>query len=194
MGKGKVNYNFVMQLSEIIIPFLTIALAELGDKSQILVFLLSSRTKRHLDLLAGVMLGFLIVDGFAILVGGWVVQLIPAFTLKIISGLIFLVLGTLMLLTKNKDENQKEPPLKNPLVTGFLMIFMAEWGDKTQIASALFATKYNSYMVLFSVMSALFLLSVSAIYLGKIISHRINKNLTTKISGLIFIILGLLSL
>lgn len=182
-----------MSLPDFTIPFLAIALAELGDKSQILVFLLSSRTKKHIQLLIGVMCGFLIVDGFAILIGSWIVTIIPEFWLKTITGIIFVVLGLLMLLNKEKDEENKTH-LTNPLVTGFLMILMAEWGDKTQIASALFAAKYNPFVVFVAVMGALFLLSASAIYFGKLIAHKIDKQLTTKIAGTIFVVLGLLSL
>ncbi len=144
-----------------------------------------------MQLLIGVMLGFLIVDGFAILIGSWIVNLVPAFWLKVITGIIFIILGFLMLFAKN-DDKENEPQLKNPLLTGFLMIFMAEWGDKTQIASALFATKYHPLYVVIAVMAALFLLSVSAIYLVKLITHRINKNITTKVAGIIFIAIGLL--
>ena len=179
---------------DLTIPFVTIALAELGDKSQILVFLLASRTKKHLQFLTGVMLGFFVVDGFAILIGSWVVELIPEIWLKIVTGSVFLLLGLLMFFSKGKDEEEARHQLKNPFITGFGLIFMAEWGDKTQIASALFAAEYNPVLVLISVMAALLLLSVSAIYIGKIIADRINKNLTKKIGGLIFVMLGVLSL
>ncbi len=178
---------------DLIVPFLAVALAELGDKSQILVFLLASRTKKHLQLLIGVMLGFLVVDGFALLVGSWVVQVVPDFWLQVVSGLVFIVLGILMLYAKHDDE-ESVPTLKNPLSSGFLLILIAEWGDKTQIASALFATEYDLLYVFIAVMGALFLLSVSALYLGKFIAHRIDKKITTRVAGVIFIIIGLLAL
>lgn len=181
-------------LPDLSIPFVTIALAELGDKSQILIFLLSSRTKNHLRFLLGVMFGFLIVDGFAIWIGSWLVELVPDLWMKIISGSIFILIGLLMIFAKSEDEKESVPPLKNPLMSGFGLIFLAEWGDKTQIASALFGAQYNPVFVLIAVMSALFLLSASAIYLGKVISHKVNRKYTTRIGGLVFVILGLLSL
>ncbi len=182
----------MMPVTDFTIPFLTVALAELGDKSQILVFLLSSKTKKHFSLLLGVMAGFFVVDGLAILIGSRVVDVIPSFWLKAVTGTVFIVLGVLMLTNKEKDEG-KNTHLKNPLVTGFTMIFMAEWGDKTQIASALFATKYEPMAVFVAVIAALLLLSVSAIYLGKIFADKIDKRLTTKIAGVLFMIIGLSS-
>lgn len=184
----------MLPLPDLTLPFLSIALAELGDKSQLLIFLVSSRTKKHFQFLMGVMLGFLLVDGFAILLGSWVVNLVPEFWLKIVSGLVFLILGLMILLGKEEDEAEEVPSLKNPLVTGFGLIAIAEWGDKTQIASALFAAEYNPLLVLVSVMAALLALSASAVYLGKLFAHKINKKMVTKLGGILFIILGILSL
>lgn len=185
--------DFPLPIADLTIPFLTIALAELGDKSQVLVFLLSSRTKSHLRLLAGVMLGFLMVDGCAILVGSWVVQLVPAFWLKLVAGLVFLVLGLMMILAKH-DGKEAVPHLKNPFLTGFSMILMAEWGDKTQIASAVFAATYNPVLVFIAVLAALLLLSASAIYLGKFIARKFDAGFTTKAAGIVFVGIGLFTL
>lgn len=68
---------------------------------------------------------------------------------------------------------------------------MSEWGDKTQIASGLFATKYNGFMVLTGVMIALTLLSIMAIYLGEFISSKIERKTLTKIAGVLFVLIGL---
>lgn len=182
-----------LPIADLTIPFLTVALAELGDKSQILVFLLSSRTKKHLRLLAGVMLGFLVVDGCAILVGSWVVQLVPAFWLKLVAGLIFVILGLIMTLSKH-DGKESVPHLKTPFLTGFSMILVAEWGDKTQIASALFAATYHPVLVFVSVLTALLVLSASAIYLGKFIAHKLDARFTTKAAGILFVVIGLFTL
>jgi putative Ca2+/H+ antiporter (TMEM165/GDT1 family) len=65
-------------------------------------------------------------------------------------------------------------------------------GDKTQIASGLFATKYNPVMVFIGVISALTILSVMAVYLGKFIALRMNKKTISKVAGIIFVILGIL--
>lgn len=69
---------------------------------------------------------------------------------------------------------------------------IAELGDKTQITSGLFAAQYNSLLVLTGVMTALTLLSILAIYLGKLISAKISQNTISKIAGIVFILLGIL--
>ena len=180
-----------MPLNEIIIPLIAIGLAEMGDKTQLSVILLSSRTREYIPLLAGVMLAFLITDGFAILIGSWMTGIIPLDLLKLISGGVFILFGALILRGDQKEaEEERGLSSGNALLSGFSLIFLSEWGDKTQIASALFATEYNPIMVFIGVMAALFILSVMAIYLGQIISQKVDRKLVSRIAGTLFLIIG----
>jgi len=156
------------------------------------VILLSSRTREYIPLLAGVMLAFLITDGFAILIGSWMTGIIPLGLLKLISGGVFILFGALTL-RGDQEEAEEERGISsgNALVSGFSIIFLSEWGDKTQIASALFATEYDPIMVFIGVMAALFILSVMAIYLGQIISQKVDRKLVSRIAGTLFVTIGL---
>jgi Ca2+/H+ antiporter, TMEM165/GDT1 family len=180
-------------IQDILIPFIAIAIAEFGDKTQISILMLSSKTSQHMQLLLGIMIAFLIVDGIAVLAGAWITTIVPMDLLKLISGIIFIGYGVLMLIKKEKEE-AKETNKKNIFLTGFFLIMITEWGDKTQIAVALFSTTYNPYLVLIGAMIALFILSILAIFLGKIIATKINTKLITNIAGVVFIILGILFL
>lgn len=177
-------------LADLVIPFITIAIAEFGDKTQLSVLLLSTRTGRHLTLLTGVMSAFLLVDGFAILLGAWITEIVPASILKIISGIIFLLFGIATLRDLDGGGAESRTFDDSPFLSGFLVIFLAEWGDKTQIASALFATQYNPWMVLGGTMLALFMLSLSAIYLGRFILRYVKRRTITMAAGLIFVAMG----
>lgn len=177
-------------IEDIIIPLAVIAAAEFGDKTQISILLLSSRCKKHLQILFGVVLAFLIVDGVAIAAGSWITTIIDIKILKIMSGIVFIIFGIFILLNRKKEEEERKYD-KNAFISAFLLIFLTEWGDKTQIAAAIFATQYNALLVFIGTMSALTLLSLIAIFFGKIISDRINKKLINKIAGTVFIILGI---
>lgn len=166
-----------------------VALAEIGDKTQLSILLLSSKTKEYFKLFVGVFLAFLIVDGIAILLGYWITGFLPIWLVQLFSGAVFIGFG-LMTLTDDKNEEENETSFKNPFLTGFSLIFVSEWGDKTQIASALFATKYDPWLVLIGVMIALMILSIMAIYLGRFISGRIDRKVITKVAGAVFIIIG----
>ena len=181
-----------LPLNEIIIPLVAVGLAEMGDKTQLSVILLSSRTREYTSLLVGVMLAFLITDGIAILIGSWVTAVIPLHLLKLISGGVFILFGA-MILRGGQEGAEEESGLSsgNALMSGFSLIFLSEWGDKTQIASALFATEYDPVMVLIGVMAALFILSAMGIYLGRIISEKVDRRLVSRIAGTVFLIIGL---
>jgi putative Ca2+/H+ antiporter (TMEM165/GDT1 family) len=177
-------------LADFLIPFVAIALAELGDKTQLCILFFSSKTKRHVMLLAGVMLAFFVVDGVAIIAGSWVTSVVPQGILKLVSGSIFIVFGILMLLEKSVFQPEKMKS-RNPLAAGFMLIFISEWGDKTQIASGLLATKYDWFFVLAGTLTALLLLSAMAIFLGKFITDKIHPKTVAKIAGAAFVLIGI---
>lgn len=179
-------------LQDVLAPIIAIGIAELGDKTQLSILLLSFRTEKHLQLLFGVMLAFFIVDGMAVLVGWWATSMLPINLLKIFSGIIFIICGVWILIGY-KVKTERRLYFKNAFLSGFVIIFITEWGDKTQIASGLFATKYNALLVLIGTLTALTLLSIIAIYSGKFILSRIDRRVITKIAGSLFILLGILS-
>lgn len=182
---------FEIELDDLIIPLLAVGLAEMGDKTQLSILLLSSRTNEYARLLLGVMLAFLLADGFAILVGSWVNEVIPVHLVKVVSGLVFILFGILILRGESEDEETGSLSAKGAFISGFSMIFLSEWGDKTQIASALFATEYDPRMVFLGVMIALFALTIMAIFLGRYLSQRIDRKAITRAAGVVFLLIGL---
>ena len=178
--------------NDFIIPFLVVGLAELGDKTQLAVFCLSSKTKDYFKLILGVMAAFLIADGLAILFGEFLTKIIPTFYIKLIAGFVFLIVGIFMLFQKEDDEVVCN--LKTPFLSAFTLILISEMGDKTQITAALFAVKYNPLFVFMGVMLALLLLSLMAVYLGKFIFSKIKKSLISQIAGTLFVLIGVLTL
>ena len=176
--------------TDIILPFVSIGLAELGDKTQLAILLLSSKTRRHFQLLAGVMLAFFLVDGLAVLAGTWIMRLVPLGLLRILSGSLFILVGILILKSKEETDEIKNTEIKNPFYSGFLLILLSEFGDKTQIAAGLFATKYNPWMVLTGALLALLMLSLAAIYLGKFLAARLAPKIVSRCAGILFVLMG----
>lgn len=177
-------------LRDLLVPFLTIGLAELGDKTQIAILCLATQTKKHLLLLSGVVLAFFVVDGLAVILGNFITSFIPENYIKIAGGIIFIVFGIITVLRKEEEDTKCE--LRNPFLTGFGVIFVSEFGDKTQIAAGLFATKYNPVLVFAGVIFALTILSLMAVFIGKFLTERINRKLISYIAGAIFIVIGII--
>jgi len=174
---------------DFIIPFIAIAFAELGDKSQLIIMFLASKTRKWFMVLLGAMIAFFIIDGAAILFGRYMSHLVPYYILSTIAGIIFIAFGIFMLV--RKVRKYKKMSLRNPLISTFGFVFLAELGDKTQITSGLFAMVYNPWMVFVGVMLALLLLSLVAVYVGAFISEKVNRRALSIISGLAFILIGL---
>ncbi len=178
-------------MDDILIPLLAVGLAEMGDKTQLSILLLSSRTQEYARLVLGVMLAFLLADGLAILVGSYIDAVVPVTTVKALSGFVFILFGILILKEKGEEEESEQSlSARGAFLSGFSMIFLSEWGDKTQIASALFATEYDPLMVLAGVMIALFILTLMAIFLGRYLSRRIDRKLMSRVAGGIFLLIG----
>jgi len=124
-------------------------------------------------------------------VGSWVTNVIPVHLVKLISGGVFVLFGLLILKGDKDEEEVSNLSPKNAFISGFTMIFLSEWGDKTQIASALFATEYNPWMVFLGVMAALLILSIMAVYLGRFLAGKIDRRVITKVAGVVFLLIGL---
>jgi Ca2+/H+ antiporter, TMEM165/GDT1 family len=180
-------------MKAILIPFLTILLAEFGDKTQLAVLCMSAKTKRHIRLLVGVILGFALVNGVTILFGNYVGRLVPVKVIKVALSLFLVLFGSFLLWSHKGKENGEDYSLRNPFWSGFSVIFLSEIGDKTQIASALFAARYQPILVFIGVMLALSFLSGLTVHVGKKLSDRINQRLLSLIAGSAFIIMGIMS-
>ena len=176
-------------IKEILIPLVTIALAEIGDKTQLTLFCLVAKTQKHTRLFFGAMVAFFIVDGFAILAGEFLSRVIPGNIVKVVSGILFIAFGISFIIQKH--ENNLSYSLKQPFISAFTLILFSEMGDKTQIISGLFASNYNSLLVLIGVILGLAFISFLTIQAGRLFLTKINTNLLHKISGMIFIVLGL---
>ncbi len=176
-------------LADFLIPFITVGVAEFLDKSQLAIVLLATRTKHHTHLLLGIMLAFVIVDGFAVVAGATIATVVPEQAIKLISAAAFLLFGFLLL--RNKHVTLHEGRRKSAFISGFTLVFLSEWGDKTQIASAIFAANYHPGLVFAGIILALFFLTVLALYLGSTLVKKFDKNKIGKIAGLLFIALGI---
>ena len=169
-------------------PFISVGLAELGDKTQLALIFLAAETKNKWKLLVGAIMAFLVVDGLAVVLGAVASTLIPHAAVKTASGLLFILFGILML---KSAEHQKPRVLAgNPLFSAFTLICVAEFGDKTQLATAAFASTRNPLIVLAAAMTALTLISAAAVYFGEKISGRLEPRKTSIIAGTIFITIG----
>jgi putative Ca2+/H+ antiporter (TMEM165/GDT1 family) len=153
--------------------FTVIFLLELPDKTALAALLLATR-HRPLPVFLGAAAAFVIQSAVAVLAGS-LLSLLPRQPIRIGAGLLFLVLAALLIarnLRKEKAEEeraveQEERRHHRPFVTAFSVVFIAEWGDLTQLASAALQARYQQPVVVFTAATlALWTVSAIAVMLG----------------------------
>ncbi|MEX1165257.1 MAG: TMEM165/GDT1 family protein [Hydrogenophaga sp.] len=174
-----------------------VALGEMGDKTQLLAVLLAARFKKPVPIILGILLATLANHALAGAVGGWVAAVLGADVLRWVIGLSFIAMAGWMLIPDQIDGDLavKEVATLGVLGTTFLAFFVAEMGDKTQIATVALAARYNELVwVVAGSTLGMMLANVPAVYLGDKIAERISMAWVHGVSALIFVALGVATL
>lgn len=168
--------------------FALIFLAEIGDKSQLVCMLLASR-HRGWPVLLGAVCAFAILNLLAVLVGSALAGVIPSDWLRWGVAALFLGFGIKALLAKDEDENEEieEMPYRGVFITAFLMIFLAELGDKTQLAVAGLGATEAAVPVYVGATLALAATSLLGVVGGRWLTRKISTQLLHRIGGVMFI-------
>lgn len=174
-----------------LVSFGMIFIAELGDKTQLMVFSLALRYGGG-PVLAGAVLAFALLSGSAALVGNGLAGVLPQDAVTRISAWIFIIFGGYMLIKKDEDkEEQKRPSAHAGMIAAFGLIAVSEMGDKTQIATLLLSVKYQSFYSVF--LGSLAGLSLASL-IGIMVAGRLHKFIPAgyirPISGVLFVLLG----
>lgn len=170
--------------------------AEMGDKTQFLVFSLSLRYGA-LPILLGASLAFAMLNGPGVFIGEKIAYILNPSLIKISSALIFLFFGLLLLF---KSDNEKDScsgnvSKKSGFLLAFTSIFLAEIGDKTQICSLVLGARFKHFAYVFSgCFLALFLATLIGVFLGSYVQKWLPKVPFKKIAGFVMIVTGIFTL
>ena len=123
--------------------FAVVALAEMGDKTQLIAFSLATRYRRPWTVMLGILLATLLNHALAATAGVWVARLIPPAVLAVLLGLSFIGFGFWALVPDTVEEPGQHPGW-GPLASTCVIFFLAEMGDKTQMATVALGARYAS--------------------------------------------------
>ncbi len=177
--------------------FVVIFLAELGDKTQLVTISFASKYP-HIPVFFGVFLGMSMVTILGVVVGTILFNVIDVFYVKILSGAIFIIFGIWTLWEARKQEEEKDrekSEVKNKKVfsTTFIMISIAEFGDKTQFMVIALTAQYSAPILVFLGAILAFALIVGiGVILGKKLSEKVSSKWIDIGSALLFIIIGII--
>lgn len=175
-----------------------VALGEMGDKTQLLALILAARFRQPLPIIAGILVATLANHAAAGAVGGAVAALLGPDVLRWVIGLGFIAMAGWMLIPDEMDDddaNVGNVTRFGVLGTTIVAFFLAEMGDKTQIATVALAARFPDLMaVVASTTLGMMLANVPAVFLGDKVAKAVPMKLVHGVSAFIFLVLGALTL
>lgn len=172
-----------------------VALAEIGDKTQLLAFLLAAKFRRPVPIVLGIFAATIVNHAFAAAVGAWVSSALGPDVMRWVLGLSFLGMAAWIMVPDKIDEDEAKLAKYGVFLTTLIAFFLAEMGDKTQIATVALAARYSSTVaVVAGTTFGMMLANVPAVYFGERIANRVPLRVVHGIAALIFAALGVATL
>lgn len=173
-----------------------IALAEMGDKTQLLAFILAARFKRPLPIVLGILIATLLNHGLAGALGTWITTVIGPDILRWILGVSFIGMAIWALIPDKIEEEETQIASKLGVFGAtFITFFLAEMGDKTQLATIALAAHYAApVMVIAGTTLGMLIADVPAVFIGNKFAQKIPMRLVHSIAAGIFAVMGVLVL
>lgn len=173
-----------------------VALAEIGDKTQLLAFMLAARYRRAAPIVLGIFVATIANHAFAGAVGTWLTSVIGPATLRWILGIGFIAMAIWTLIPDKLDDEDVQ--VKSGLGifgTTLIAFFLAEMGDKTQVATVALAAQYEAFVaVVVGTTLGMMIANVPAVLIGDRLAHRMPVRLVHGIAACVFAVLGVIAL
>ena len=173
-----------------------VALAEMGDKTQLLALVLAARFKKPWPIVLGIFVATLLNHAMAGALGAWVTTQISPQTLRYILGASFIAMAVWMLVPdKLNDEADSKKPRFGVFGTTVVLFFLAEMGDKTQIATVMLAARFDAFIaVVAGTTLGMMLANAPVVWLGERMTRLMPIRVVHLVSAAIFLGLGLWAL
>ena len=173
-----------------------VALAEIGDKTQLLAFILAARFKKPLPIILGILCATVVNHGLAGALGAWITTTISPEMLRWILGASFIGMAIWTLIPDKIEEEETQIASKLGVFGATLItFFLAEMGDKTQIATVAMAAHYaNPVLVVIGTTLGMLIADVPAVFVGDKLAAKIPMKLVHSIAAAIFAALGVATL
>lgn len=172
-----------------------VALAEMGDRTQLLAFLLAARYRKPLPIILAILLATLANHAFAGLIGTWLTALMGPQTLRWVLGLSFIAMAIWVLVPDDLDNTETHASRYGVFGATLVTFFIAEMGDKTQIATVALAAQYQSLIwVVLGTTLGMMIANVPAVYLGDRLAHKLPIKAIHLVAAAIFLALGIATL
>jgi putative Ca2+/H+ antiporter (TMEM165/GDT1 family) len=173
-----------------------VALAEIGDKTQLLAFILAARFKKPVPIILGILAATIVNHGLAGVLGAWITSAISPEILRWVLGLSFIGMAVWTMIPDKIEDEETQVAMKFGVFGATLItFFLAEMGDKTQIATVAMVAHYAApLMVVMGTTLGMLVADVPAVFLGDKFANKIPMKLVHSIAAAIFALLGIATL
>ena len=173
-----------------------VALAEIGDKTQLLAFLLAARFKKPLPIVLGILVATLVNHGLAGALGAWITAMLSPEVLRWVLGASFLGMAAWTLIPDQIEDEEAQVAQRFGVFGATLItFFLAEMGDKTQVATVALAAHYaEPLMVVIGTTLGMLIADVPAVFVGDKLATRIPMKLVHGVAAALFAVLGVATL
>jgi Ca2+/H+ antiporter, TMEM165/GDT1 family len=173
-----------------------VAISEIGDKTLLLALILAVRFRKPVPIILGILVATLANHAAAALAGGWIASAVDPTILRWILGILFLGMAGWALIPDKIDESEHQRAYAGgAFVATAVAFFLAEIGDKTQIATAALAAQFETLLpVVVGTTLGMMIADVPAVLIGDRVAHRINLKYVRWVAAAIFAALGILAL
>ena len=200
MGKDTIAWRFPPQpefnLEAFLVSTGIVALAEMGDKTQLLALILAARFRKPWPIVLGILTATIANHALAGAAGAWVTTVLGPDVLRWVLGGSFIAMSVWMLIPDSVDDEEASgTPRFGVFWTTVVAFFLAEMGDKTQIATVMLAAQYHSWgWVVAGTTLGMMLANAPVVWLGDKITKLVPLKVVHMVSAVIFLGLGLLAL
>ena len=183
-------------ITTILISTGVVALAEMGDKTQLLAFLLAARYKKPVPIILGILLATIVNHGFAGALGAWITTLLSPNALGWILGISFIAMAIWTLKPDEIEEDEAKIAGRFGVFGATtITFFLAEMGDKTQIATVALAANYSSViLVVIGTTLGMMIADVPAVFIGTKFAQKVSMKLVHGIAAAVFAVLGVITI
>ena len=171
-----------------------VALAEIGDKTQLLALVLAAKFRRPIPIILGILVATAVNHAMAGAAGAWISALVGPTAMRWILGLSFIAMAAWTLVPDKYDDDEKQDatPRFGVFVTTLIAFFLLEMGDKTQIATVALAAKYDALVaVVMGTTIGMMIANVPAVLLGNIAAEKLPVKLVHGVAAAIFAVIGI---
>ena len=172
-----------------------VALAEIGDKTQLLALVLAARFRKPAPIVAGILIATLLNHALAGAAGAWLSHAIAPEAMRWALGISFIAMAAWMLVPDRVEERRDTAPRFGVLATTLVAFFLLEIGDKTQIATIALAAKYDTFLaVVTGTTLGMMVANVPVVFLGEVAAKRLSVRIVQRIAAATFFVLGIVVL